>query len=80
MGIFKALGKATARSANDKYTNRKVEKAPKVAFKNVGTKINKAKENNKFINGSAEFKKEVSRVKRNEIKKGERREKFIDDL
>ena len=80
MNLFSAFAKMTGRAINDKVTERNTKKAKKTAYKNTGKKIKTATKQNKTINGSATYKKELNKEMQTVNKKHQRREKFIDDL
>ena len=80
MGLFSAIGKAIARYANDKHTERQRKKAPDTAYKKAGKKMSKARKKGTYINGSATYKQELRKENQRISKQHERTDDFINDL
>jgi hypothetical protein len=80
MGLFKAVTRLTAQSANKSYTNSQVNGASAKAYKQTGREIQAAKKEGRWINGSSAHRRNKSANVRTAKENGKTRSKFIDDL
>ncbi|MBQ9728889.1 MAG: hypothetical protein IJV85_04765 [Clostridia bacterium] len=79
MGLFSAVVKGLARSANDTFANHQRKKAKKIAYKNTGKKIEAASKHHKKINGSQTYKQELKKQNKIINTRHQRINNFIGD-